>query len=237
MSALRQFYDRMGAYFADPSRVDELRAAFPGWSAAPRRLAIYGRFVKAHVHGALAKNYPLVRGVVGEETWARLSAAYFDEVKATHFEVNQAAAAFPSFLADKTEAFGLPSFVPALARFEWADFDVYTCAEEIPTSVQALTVNPTLQILQHPFRLAAWVRHAAPRPSAPQAADETVLMWRHPTAHKTMFVVAESWALFVLKMAAEGIDVAAAARQAGVAETDVQTWVSAFVKDGLVLAS
>jgi hypothetical protein len=76
--------------------------------------------------------------------------------------MNRLGEGFAGFLADEAGARGLPDFLPALARFEWTDFAVYTSMEPVPARVERLTVNPTLMMLEHPFRLCAFMRAGAP---------------------------------------------------------------------------
>ena len=155
---LRHFFDSMAEYFADPSGLARLRAAHPGWDATPSRVALYGDFVHAHVREVMEKLYPLVMARVGPERWEPLVKGYTATRPARHFEMNQAGEAFPAYVADVTAAQGLPEFLPALARFEWADWAVYASEERVPERVERLTANPTLMVLQHPYKLCAYVR-------------------------------------------------------------------------------
>lgn len=233
---LSEFFSSMDAYFRDSRQLQALRARFPGWDASPSRLAVYGRFVDGHVQGTLEKLFPLTRSVMSAEQWARIVRAYYETAPAQHFEINQLGASFGSFLADRTEAEGVAAFVPAVAKFEWADFEVYASEEEIPSQVRALTANPTLTVLQHPFRLVPWMR-SNPRPAAPEQGDETVLMWRHPKTHLTTYLAADPRSLLVLKLAVEGISIEDAAAAGGISPAEVRAFVELFARDGMVLSA
>ncbi|MBX5482896.1 MAG: putative DNA-binding domain-containing protein [Myxococcaceae bacterium] len=243
--SVARFFETMDAYFraaASPAQErDEafarLRQAHPGWEPSPSRLAIYGRFVVAHVRDTLQKNFPLTRGVVGEPVWAELVRAFYATDPARHFEINRLCESFPAFLADQVEARSLPPFVPALARFEWTDFEVYASSEEIPTNVSTLTANPTITVLQHPWRLSPWLRSAPRlRPASPEPGDETLLLWRHPVTHRTMYQAADVGALLVLKLAVEGLRAEDAAEAGGIPVEEVTARIQRAAEDGLVIA-
>ncbi|HVG64005.1 MAG TPA: DNA-binding domain-containing protein [Hyalangium sp.] len=232
---LRHFFDSMAEYLAEPSRQERLHAAHPGWNATPSRVAIYGRFVRFHVREALEKLYPLTQAGVGPERWEQLVEGYTATRPARHFEMNQLGEAFPAFVADVTVAQGLPEFIPALARFEWADWAVYASLEQVPKRVERLTVNPTLAVLQHPFRLCSYVRSKG-KNSAPAAGDEMVFLWRHPHQLNTWFMPATDRVLLAVKMAVDGLSPADVAAATGVAEADVRQALEESVREGLVLA-
>lgn len=233
---LRHFFDSVAEFLADPSRQERLHAAHPGWDAPPTRVEIYGRFVRFHVREVLEKLYPLTRENAGPEHWERLVEGYTATRPARHFEMNQLGEAFPAFVADMMVVQGLPEFIPALARFEWADWAVYSSMEQVPERVERLTVNPTLTVLQHPFQLCAYVR-ANGKGAAPAVGDEMALLWRHPRELKTWFMAAHERALLVVKMAVEGLSPGDVAAATGVAEGDVRQAVEECVRKGLVLAS
>ena len=195
---LRGFFASMEAYFEEPSSeaLERLYAAHPDWDAPRSRMELYGRLVGHHGEATLAKLFPRVRTSVGPERWAELTRDYAASRPPRPFEVNQLGEAFPGFLADEARARSLPDFVPALARFEWTDFGVYTSREPVPARVERLTVNPTLAVLEHPFQLCAWLRGGASGRPVPGA--EVALLWRHPERLVTMFLAAEDRSLLVL---------------------------------------
>ncbi|MFL5349601.1 MAG: DUF2063 domain-containing protein [Hyalangium sp.] len=232
--SLRHFFDSMGDFLADPSRQERLHAEYPGWNAPPSRVAIYGQFVRGHVRTTLEKLYPLTLASVTPECWTRLVEGYTATRPARHHEMNRMGEAFPAFLADVAVAEGLPEFLPALARFEWADWAVYVSEEQVPERAERLTVNPTLTVLQHPFRLCAYVREKGSA-QAPEAGDEMVFLWRHPRELTTWFMSAHERALLALKMAMEGLSSSDVAEATGVAENDVRRAVEECSRDGLVL--
>jgi hypothetical protein len=240
---LRHFFDSMADFFAQPSGgergleggLDRLLAAHPGWDSPPSRVALYGQFVRNHVRTTLEKLYPLLQASVGTEKWTALVTEFTATRPARHFEMNRMGEAFPAFVADVAAARGLPEFAPALARFEWADWAVFSSEEPVPERVERLTVNPTLMVLQHPYRLCAYASKPD-RPSAPAPGEEMALVWRHPRLLTTWYQAADSQTLLVLKMAVEGLSASDVAAATGMAEDAVRQAVEECVRAGLVLA-
>jgi uncharacterized protein len=234
---LADFFSTMETYFADPAApeaLERLYSAHPGWDAARERVALYGQMVRHHGEATLDKLYPHVREVLDADAWRALVMAYAASRPARPFEMNQLGEGFADFLAREAVARGLPDFLPALARFEWTDFAVYTSREPVPERVERLTVNPTLAVLEHPFQLCPWLRGVTPERPVP--GDERVLLWRHPERLVTMFLAAEERSLLVLKMALEGLSCAQVAGATGVDEATLRAVVDERVADGLVLA-
>ncbi|MFY0578885.1 DNA-binding domain-containing protein [Cystobacter fuscus] len=233
---LRGFFESMEAYFADPGleALERLYAAHPDWDAPRSRMALYGQMVRHHGEATLDKLYPRVRGCVEPALWAELVRAYGASRPARPFEMNRLGEGFAGFLADEAGARGLPDFLPALARFEWTDFAVYTSMEPVPARVERLTVNPTLMMLEHPFRLCAFMRAGVG--ARPEPGQELALLWRHPERLVTMYLEAEERSLLVLKMAVEGLEPRQVAEATGVEEAVIRAAVDTRVADGLVLA-
>lgn len=231
---LRHFFDSMRTYLTTgPEGVDALLQAHPGWEAPRSRVALYGDFARSTAQDVLRKLYPLTCGLLDEAVWEGLVEAYRATRPARSFELNRLGEAFPAFLADEAPVRGLPAWAPALARFEWADFAVFTSREVVPARVERLTVNPTLQVLELPFRVCACVRAKAEVPPEPGA--ELALLWRHPEQLTTMFLAASDRALLALKMAVEGLTPSDVAASTGVSEADIQQAVASCAREGLVL--
>lgn len=234
---LKHFFDSMGAYLASPgsTSLQRLYGEHPGWAAPSSRVSLYGDFVRGHVRGALEKLFPLVRGAVGPEAWQALVEDYTRTRPARHHEVNHLGEGFPSFLADTLLARGLAPFVPALARFEWTDFAVFASQAETPERVTSLTPNPTLVVLEHAWRICAYVR-ARGVGGPPESGEELALVWRHPEGLVSYYLEATPHALLVLKMAVEGLSASEVSAATGMTEADILDAVSRLSRDGLVLA-
>lgn len=235
---LKHFFDSMGTYLARPGAdaLERLYAEHPGWDSPRGRVALYGGFVRAHVREALEKLFPLVRRAVGPVDWDSLVDGYTLARPARHHEVNHLGEGFPAFVADAAAARGLAPYVPSLARFEWTDFAVFASTEAPPERVERLAANPTLAVLELPFRLCAFVR-ARGALAEPEAGEELALLWRHPEQLVTFYMEATPQALLVLKMAVEGLSTAEVAAATGMPEADLQDAVARFARDGLVVTT
>ncbi|MBJ6762066.1 putative DNA-binding domain-containing protein [Myxococcaceae bacterium JPH2] len=234
---LKHFFDSMGAYFEgapEGAGLERLYAAHPGWETPRTRTSLYGGFVRGHVRGALEKLFPLSRQGVGEAAWDALVEEYTRTRPARHYEINRLGEAFPGHVADRVEELGFAPHVPALARFEWADFAVFASEEVVPGAVDRLTANPTLTVLEHAFRICAHVRAGDAR-AVPEAGEELALLWRHPGQLATFYMEATPSALLVLKMAVEGLTAEHVAAATGMSEAQVRADVVRFARDGLVL--
>ncbi|WP_426753503.1 DNA-binding domain-containing protein [Myxococcus sp. Y35] len=233
--SLRDFFDSMGAYLArpGPESLSALYARHPGWEAPRERVALYGDFVVGHVRAALEKVFPLTRKAVGQGAWDALVEGFTRTRPARHHELNHLCEGFPAFVADTSAPRGLAPFVAALARFEWTDFAVYAAEDAGPECVARLTANPTLVVLEHGFRLCAYVR-ARGAPAAPEAGAELALLWRHPEQLKTFYMAATPPALLVLKMAVEGLPLEDVVSATGMPEAELRATVARHAQDGLV---
>ncbi|MFY2564036.1 DNA-binding domain-containing protein [Corallococcus terminator] len=235
--SLKHFFDSMGAYLARPGgeSLERLYTAHPEWRAPGSRISIYGDFVRGHVRAALEKLFPLLRGAVGAEAWLSLVEGYTLTRPARHHEVNHMGEGFPAFVADTLASLGLPAYAPALARFEWSDFAVFASQAQAPERVEHLTPNPTLVVLEQPFRICAYVR-ARGAATEPEPGDELALLWRHPGLLVTYYQEATPHALLVLKMAVEGLSASDVAAATGLPEADILDAVTRLSRDGLVLS-
>jgi hypothetical protein len=224
----------MGEYLGQPEGLERLYAAHPGWEEPQARVALYGTFVRFHVKDTLERLFPLVRRSVGEERWEELVRAYGAVRPRRHFELNRLGEGFPDFVEDEAQRRELPRYLPALARFEWTDFAVYSSEAEAPREVERLTVNPTLAVLELPWRLCAYVQ--AKGEGEPEEGQELALLWRHPEQLVTMYMPASERALLALKMAVEGLTVVDVAAATGTAEADLHPIIAQAAAEGLVLA-
>jgi hypothetical protein len=224
----------MERFFLEHAEEPEwLLERFPGWDAAPERLAIYGRFVPGHVRRVTNTVFKACRRLVPEETWeAWLDGYYATQPAGVDYRINGCAQGFLAFLEAQPDR---PPYLVDLARFEWTKLCVYEDSSEVPVAVDRLTVNPTLHSLEHPWRLCPFYAQEEGERGEPEAGDEVALLWRNPKTRFTRFQAAGPRSLLVLKMALEGIPVAAAAAAGGVSEEQVEAAVREQAARGLVL--
>jgi hypothetical protein len=232
--ALRRFLASAGPFVdraGDPlAAADALRAAHPGWGAPRERLAIYADFVHHHVEDTLAKVHPRTKAAAGA-AWDGLVAGWYARRPAKHFEINALADGFHELVAATP---GVPPWLAPLARLEWTELQVYNARVEVAPSTPAASLNPTLEALEHGWRLVAY-RTAEVAPGAPEVGAEVALLWRHPRTLKVNFLAANARALLAIKLAAEGISIDEAARQGGVPPDEVRAALREAIEHGLVI--
>lgn len=215
-----------------------------------KRLAIYHRMIRHHVVAALQTRLGATTALLGagEETpaWERLLAAYLADCPPSHWALGHAAGAFPGFLAERVEAGEATGFHVALAELEWALYTVNRDATRLPPHHRAyvegapLALNPTLQILEWPYPVAAFLAafNRGEGPAVPTAPGdpELVLVFRRPASGNPYFHAATPALLFALKMVHDGLTVADAAAASGQPAEAVQAALADAVQQGLVLA-
>ena len=186
MTTLRETYEAM-------HRV--LRGEVSPAEAAPRlgvdaeRLAIYQGFAEGHVVGILAKQFPRLIATLPGAVVAALSRGFFRSHPPTGWDLNEAARAFPAYLAtQRSQIAELSHFHLALARFEWEQWVVYSAPTAMPdpAELEGLTLNPTLSILELPCPVVSHViahdrgeEDLGPLPTLAMG-PERVLLFRHP---------------------------------------------------------
>lgn len=236
--SLEAFFAAQARFYADAAEpaaaARDLARALPGLDAPPGRVALYAEFVFGHVRVVLEKLYPAVRAALPDATWQALVTRFYALRPARHYEVNHVGEAFPSLLEDARST--LPDFVPALARLEWTIFCVHRGATEVPTRVDRLTLNPTVETVEHAWGLCAFADPASPRTTAPAPGDEVAIIWRHPVTRLARFLPANARTLLAVKIAAEGLDPRDAADAGGVPLARVEEAIAEHVAHGLLLA-
>ena len=158
-----------------------------------------------HVMTPLTEMYPLCRTLLAIKAWQRM-------VERNDLDPDS----FPEFLQHQGGP-GIPPFLSGLARVESARYKAVTASPPPPAS-DALSLNPSLHVTP-----VAW-KHLVPLFDRSKQRDldrvvpgnEIVLTWRRPGDGKLVTKVAEQGDLLAIKLVAEEIDPAAAAREAGV---------------------
>jgi len=143
---------------------------------------------------------------------------------------------FPDFLEHQGGP-GFPTFLSGLALLELSRHKA-AAAELSRVTPESLTLNPSLQITP-----VAW-KNLVPLFSRSKQRDhqrvvpgnELVITWRTPDMGAMVTCVAEQGDLLAIKLVAEDIDPAAAAREAGVAVGVVDAVLRGAVRKGLVLS-
>jgi selenobiotic family peptide radical SAM maturase len=186
------------------------------------------RTVSKRCSQVLETVFTACRRVLKKKSWDRILTAFGESAPAEDF---------PSFLTDPSGSMALPAYIADLARLEWLVHRAKETAANPPSTVERLTVNPSLAL--HAFswkNLAAILEpddsNAVPPPE-PEATH--ILIWRCPVGGKLRVSEAAPEDLLALKLAVEQVDVREAAAQGGVPAVAVQSAIDRAVSQGILL--
>lgn len=210
--------------------------------ADPARLAIYGRFSRAHVRTALDANLPTF-AARQRDRWPALIDAYYAAHPPTHWALNHAAEAFAPYIERCVEA-GDPALTPfdtCLAQFEWALYTALADPTPLPdpAALPAPVVNPTLLPMSFPYPVADVVlaHRRGQHPPTPEPLTEPaiVLFYQSPETANGRFQKARADLLFALKAVDAGLDPAAAAEVADQPLPAVEAAYAAAAAAGIII--
>jgi len=175
-----------------------------------------------------AKNavYPVSRAAVGPDLWDR-------HVKPAD------AVPKPDALVSILNVAGipLPGFLHDLLRCEHALWLLQGRSASVPLSVDALTVNPTVTVLEAHWRgLSGLVEPDAGSAAVPVEAPEHLLLWFDVQTNKARIKPTENDDLLALKMAVEGLSAEAVAAEGGIPVGTIDNLIDRAVRQGLILA-
>lgn len=143
--------------------------------------------------------YPTCRANVGSNVWYRLI-----DLSAQ----DPTPEAFPHLITLQRDELDLPEYLAELARLEWAIHQVKTEGPKIPSTVEQLILNPTVQLLQLSWKNLPAMLNGKDTPSlkTPEQGEELVVVWQHPGTRQANAASATDEDLLVLKIIVEGID-------------------------------
>ena len=170
--------------------------------------------------------FPTSRSLLGPKAWQRLMAVVGDGMEP---------AGFPDVLSQQGEP-GLP-FLPGLACIELARYQVRS-ADAPTVTTAAHILNPTLQIVSVSWKnLVPLLTRSKSRDLAHVLpCNENILVWQDPETGEVRTQSAEPGDLLAIKLVAEEIDPADAAREAGVSVGVIDAVMREAVWKGLVIA-
>ena len=186
MTTLRETYEVMHAVLRGEVSADQAAGVL---DVDAERLAIYQRFARGHVDGILAKQFPRLMAAIPAAVFEALCDGFYRSHPPTGWDLNEAARAFPAYLATRrSDVEELSHFHLALARFEWEQWLVYSDPAELPeaTTLSGPSLNPTLSVLELPCpvidHVVAFDRDGGIPSPLPTLAEgpERVLLFRHP---------------------------------------------------------
>lgn len=174
------------------------------------------------------KIYPGCRSILGLEAWKRFLKGQGGTSEP---------ASFPDRLALRLGELGFPSFLPELARLEWRLHNLPLLDRTFPQNIAQLMVNPTLQLLGLSWRNLTAILHPegdGPAP-IPDAGEEGVFIWRNPQNGRAELQTVSKEDLLALKIVAEEIDPAEAARSGRVSVGAIDAAIDHAVHKGILL--
>lgn len=151
----------------------------------PRRFAVYRNNVVVSLSEALARRFPVIRQLVGEDFFRALARTFIDQDPPRSPVLAEWGAAFPDFLAHFAPLAAWP-YMADVARIEFARGLAYHAADMPPLDAADLAsadpeqvilrLHPSVMVMRlgHPA-VAIWARHqpqarSLPLPSGPQIA-------------------------------------------------------------------
>jgi hypothetical protein len=157
----------LGPASADPT---DPGAALDTWLSVPEphpvseRLRIYSGGYPSRIHDSLTETYAALARLLGESAFDTLTHRYATSVLLTSYNLNDAGAAMPAFLAHDALTIALP-FLPDLAALEWHVARAFHAAERPPLDPRALSwtidewanaillFQPSVAVLSSPWPL------------------------------------------------------------------------------------
>jgi selenobiotic family peptide radical SAM maturase len=172
--------------------------------------------------------YPACRALLGASQWDRLAAQHAAAI------ADQALSA----ALERAAGDGYPGFLSSLARLDEAGAHVQAGAALLPQEPERPLINPTLRIVDLPWKnLAPLLDPGRARSSArPVREDERVLLWYDPSMGRVRARPATDEDLLVLKMIVEEIPPESVASLGGLPVGAVDEAVSRAFSSGLLLA-
>lgn len=216
MSSLHALQAQFLAYLRTP--LTQMQGAVVDTPAvsADKRLRIYADAYRLRLADALADNYPVLHALLGDDTFAELSAHYLGAQPSQHFSIRNFGHRLAEFVAIQPPYAQQP-VLAEVANFEWVLRDVFDAADAAILTAEDLStidpeVWPDLRFQLHPTVRRLDLTWNAPAiwkaineeidPPAPQINKNILgwLVWRHEL--KVQFrslEVDEAWALDALR--------------------------------------
>lgn len=119
-----------------------------------KRLAIYGNAYSSRLIEALAKDYPAVNFLVGEDDFQTLSLAYIKAYPSTYYSLRWFGQDFAKFLTNH-KIYSKQTYLAELANFEWAFVNAFDARDTDVLKIKNAAMIPPdswpkLQMILHP---------------------------------------------------------------------------------------
>lgn len=162
-SPLEDLQARFAAALLDPGRLAAIEDRIAS-RALRERLALYrGNLVAAH-EKALANAYPVVRELVGAESFAGLARAYARAHPSASGDLDRFGAQFPGFLARFAPP-ALPPYLADVAALEWAVHSAERAADAASPARERIGALAAGELLASRFALhpaCCWIESRFP---------------------------------------------------------------------------
>jgi selenobiotic family peptide radical SAM maturase len=144
----------------------------------------------------------------------------------------------PKVVSRHAAHFGLPDFLPELARLEWAAHEAGSSKATVQIPPSRLTVNPTLCFIRFSWKHLPGLLGCQDHCPAtyPEKGGEFVLLWQDPGDGELKVCSALDEDLLALKVVVEEIDHGKAAAEANVSIRVIDAAIEHGARKGLLLS-
>ncbi len=163
--------------------------------SAVGRLDIYADMYFVRIRDALRQELAKTAAVIGDAAFHDLALDYLDACRPAHPSLREAGARLPAFLETYAPLAAERPWLAELARLERVRLELFDGPDATPLAAEALRALPAENfagfalelipchaILDNRFSVAPVWRSDDPAATVPEAADETLLVWRQGIA-------------------------------------------------------
>lgn len=162
MNTLADFQRTLAAHIRHGAAVPPGRVADGPVYAADRRVAVYHDAYRLRLAEALGEDFPLLRGLLGEAAFGRLTRRYLAACPSRSWTLRDLGRGLPRFLARRPA-------LRATATFEWALLDAFDAADGRTLTVADLGAVSPQQFARLRFAVAPGVQVLRLRWNVPQS--------------------------------------------------------------------
>jgi len=148
---LRELQSAFARALTAPQAVDVAAFVMAEGIAAERRIQVYRNNLLANLSGAIEAIYPVVRRLIGEALFRKVSRAYARAVPSRCGDLHAYGESFPEWLTRLPEMSSLV-YLEDVARLEWTYHQVFHAVDAAPLSLAALAEVPADR--RHELRFA-----------------------------------------------------------------------------------
>ncbi len=172
--------------------------------------------------------YPKCRALIDPKTWSKIEGALGQDTSPENFR---------NSLLRLPESWGLPAYLPELARIEEVLNRVEAWAVGDSGRADRVCMNPSLEVLEVSWRYLSsfFTSDGDISHPIPEAGGEMLLLWKDMETGKALIGAASQEDLLVLKIVIEGLDPVEIARQGVIPVGALDRALDRAVSRGLLL--